>query len=101
MKIKDENYALIYKGDHSTIDGYSDDKLQNIVDKVFELLLADLKGERKIVDKYYRPYIYPNSKKVDEYFEENLQYPHRVAIDMIASMSDKYLLEFYRKHCNN
>ena len=99
MKIKDENYALIYKGDHSKVDGYSDEDLQKIVDDVFELLLADLKGERKIVDKYYRPYIYPNSKKVDEYFEENLQYPHRVAIDMIASMSDKYLLDFHKKHC--
>lgn len=99
MEIKEENYALIYKGDHSKVDGYSDDKLQEIVNAVFELILGDLKGERKIVDKYYRPYIYPNSKKVEEYFQDNLNFPHRVAVDMIAGMSDKYLLEFYRKHC--
>lgn len=100
MKIKDENYALIYKSDHSGVDGYSDEDLQNIVDKVFDLILTDLKSERKIVDKYYRPYIYPNSQKVEEYFKENLDSPHRVAIDMIAGMSDKYLLGFYEKHCN-
>ncbi|MDE5911845.1 MAG: HD domain-containing protein [Clostridia bacterium] len=100
MKIKDENYALIYKSDHSKVDGYSDEDLQNIVDKVFELILTDLKGERKLIDKYYRPYIYLNSKKVDEYFQENLNFPHRVAIDMIAGMSDKYLLGFYEKHCD-
>ncbi|MDE6475166.1 MAG: HD domain-containing protein [Clostridia bacterium] len=99
MKIKDENYALIYKSDHSSVDGYSDGDLQKIVDDVFELIMTDLKGERKIVDKYYRPYIYPNSQKVDEYFQENLEFPHRVAIDMIAGMSDKYLLEFHKKHC--
>lgn len=100
MKIKDENYALIYKSDHSGVDGYSDEDLQNIVDKVFDLILTDLKSERKIVDKYYRPYIYPNSQKVEEYFKENSDFPHRVAIDMIAGMSDKYLLEFHKKHCN-
>ena len=99
MKIKDENYSLIYKSDHSNVDGYSDKDLQKIVDDVFELILDDLKCNKKIIDKYYRPYIYPNAEKVEEYFEENLQYPHRVAIDMIASMSDKYLLEFHRKHC--
>ncbi|MDE7348683.1 MAG: HD domain-containing protein [Clostridia bacterium] len=99
MKIKDENYALIYKSDHSKVDGYSDGDLQKIVDDVFELIMTDLKGERKIVDKYYRPYIYPNSKKVEEYFQENLDFPHRVAIDMIAGMSDKYLLTFHEKHC--
>ena len=99
MQIKDENYALIYKGDHSTVDGYSDKDLQKIVDDVFKLIYDDLKGDRKYVNKYYRPYIYPNAKKVDEYFEENKDFPHRVAIDMIASMSDKYLLEFHRKHC--
>ena len=99
MKIKDENYALIYKGDHSEVDGYSDEKLQNIVDDVFNLILDDLKGDRKIIDKYYRPYIYPNTPKVDEYLEENKPFPHRIAIDMIASMSDRYLLTFHEKHC--
>ena len=99
MKIKDENYALIYKSDHSEVDGYSDKDLQKIVDDVFNLLIDDLKGERKIIDKYYRPYIYPKTPKVDEYFEENKAFPHRVAIDMIASMSDKYLLTFHDKHC--
>lgn len=99
MQIKDENYALIYKSDHSGVDGYSDEDLQRIVDEVFQLILNDLNGDKKLIDKYYRPYIYPNGKKVDEYFEENEEFPHRVAIDMIASMSDKYLLEFHKKHC--
>ena len=99
MQIKDENYTLIYKSDHSNVDGYSDGDLQKIVDDVFELILTDLKSESKIVNKYYRPYIYLNSKKVDEYFQDNIQFPHRVAIDMIAGMSDKYLLEFHKKHC--
>lgn len=101
MQIKDENYAMIYRGNHSKVDGYDDETLQKIVDEVFEILCDDLTGNRRIIDKYYRPYIYPNLKKVDEYFQENCDYPHRVAIDMIAGMSDKYLLQFHKKLCKN
>ncbi len=99
MKIKDENYGMIYLNDNSKVDNYTDAQLQDIIDDVFELLLEDIQGNQKIIDKSFRPYIYPNSKKVDEYFEENKQFPHRVAIDMIAGMSDKYLLNFHNKHC--
>lgn len=99
MKIKDENYGMIYLNDNSKVDNYTDAQLQDIIDDVFELLLEDIQGNQKIIDKSFRPYIYPNSKKVDEYFEENKRFPHRVAIDMIASMSDKYLLNFHNKHC--
>lgn len=98
MKIKDENYGMIYLSDNSKVDNYTDAQLQDIIDDVFELLLEDIQGTQKIIDKSFRPYIYPNSKKVDEYFEENKQFPHRVAIDMIAGMSDKYLLNFHEKH---
>ncbi len=98
MKIKDENYGMIYLSDNSKVDNYTDAQLQDIIDDVFELLLEDIQGNQKIIDKSFRPYIYPNSKKVDEYFEENKQFPHRVAIDMIAGMSDKYLLTFHEKH---
>ncbi len=98
MKIKDENYGMIYLSDNSKVDNYTDAQLQDIIDDVFELLLEDIQGNQKIIDKSFRPYIYPNSKKVDEYFEENKQFPHRVAIDMIAGMSDKYLLNFHEKH---
>ena len=98
MKIKDENYGIIYLSDNSKVDNYTDAQLQDIIDDVFELLLEDIQGNQKIIDKSFRPYIYPNSKKVDEYFEENKQFPHRVAIDMIAGMSDKYLLTFHEKH---
>ncbi|MCI8944410.1 MAG: HD domain-containing protein [Clostridia bacterium] len=98
MKIKDENYGMIYLNDNSKVDNYTDAQLQDIIDDVFELLLEDIQGNQKIIDKSFRPYIYPNSKKVDEYFEENKQFPHRVAIDMIAGMSDKYLLNFHGKH---
>ncbi len=99
MKIKDENYGMIYLNDNSKVDNYTDAQLQDIIDDVFELLFEDIQGNQKIIDKSFRPYIYPNSKKVDEYFEENKQFPHRVAIDMIAGMSDKYLLNFHNKHC--
>lgn len=98
MKIKDENYGMIYLSDNSKVDNYTDAQLQDIIDDVFELLLEDIQGNQKIIEKSFRPYIYPNSKKVDEYFEENKQFPHRVAIDMIAGMSDKYLLNFHEKH---
>ena len=98
MKIKDENYGMIYLNDNSKVDNYTDAQLQDIIDDVFELLLEDIQGNQKIIDKSFRPYIYPNSKKVDEYFEENKQFPHRVAIDMIAGMSDKYLINFHEKH---
>lgn len=98
MKIKDENYGMIYLSDNSKVDNYTDAQLQDIIDDVFKLLLEDIQGNQKIIDKSFRPYIYPNSKKVDEYFEENKQFPHRVAIDMIAGMSDKYLLNFHEKH---
>ena len=98
MKIKDENYGMIYLSDNSKVDNYTDAQLQDIIDDVFELLLEDIQGNQKIIDKSFLPYIYPNSKKVDEYFEENKQFPHRVAIDMIAGMSDKYLLTFHEKH---
>lgn len=99
MQIKDENYKLIYLSDSSKVDNCPDEYLQKIIDDVFELLLDDLKGERRIIDKSIRPYIYPRKQSVDEYFEENESFPHRMAIDMIASMSDKYLLRFHEKHC--
>lgn len=99
MTIKEENYKIIYKGDHSKVDGYGDEDLQKIIDDVFELLIDDLASDCRIINKYYRPYVYAQMNKVDEYLEENKAYPHRVAIDMIAGMSDKYLLTFHEKHC--
>ncbi len=97
LKLKDENYEKIYG--NSNVDGYCDEDLQNTVDDVFRLIYDDTKESCKIIDKYYRPYIYPNKDRVDEYIEENLKHPERLAIDMIAGMSDKYLLEFHEKHC--
>ena len=96
LKLKDENYEKIYG--NSNVDGYCDEDLQNTVDDVFRLIYDDTKESCKIIDKYYRPYIYPNKDRVDEYIEENLKHPERLAIDMIAGMSDKYLLEFHEKH---
>ncbi len=93
--LMDENYRKIYR--NSEIDGYTDEDLQNIINDVFEALYNDLKQDKKLVNKYYRPYIYPNAEKVDEYFAENIDFPERVAIDAIASMSDKYLLDFHKK----
>ena len=87
--LMDENYRKIYR--NSEIDGYTDEDLQNIINDVFEALYNDLKQDKKLVNKYYRPYIYPNAEKVDEYFAENIDFPERVAIDAIAIMSDKYL----------
>ena len=94
-RLLDDNYKKIYT--NSTIDGFTKDELQNKINTVFELLYNDLKNGGKLIDKYYRPYIYPNAAKVNEYLAENVAYPERVAIDMIASMTDKYLLEFYDK----
>ena len=99
MKIKDENYKRIYLSDNSKVDNCPDEYLQKIIDEVFELLYDDLNGKREIIDKSLRPYIYPRKQSVDKYFEENESFPHRVAIDMIASMSDKYLLKFHNEHC--
>ncbi|MDE5991030.1 MAG: HD domain-containing protein [Clostridia bacterium] len=94
-RLLDDNYKKIYTGEN--IDGYTKEELQKIIDEVFHLLYDDLKKDGKLIDKYYRPYIYPNAKKVDEYFLENSSYPERVAIDMIASMTDRYLLEFHKR----
>ncbi|MDE5549399.1 MAG: hypothetical protein K2J13_04010, partial [Clostridia bacterium] len=96
-RLLNDNYKKIYT--ISSIDGYTKEDLQKIIDEVFSIVYADLKKDKTIINKYYRPYIYPNAKKVDEYFEENTAYPERVAIDMIAGMSDKYLLEFHKKFC--
>lgn len=96
-RLLDENYKKIYT--LSNIDGYSKDDLQKIINEVFSLLYADLKKDKKLIDKYYRPHIYANAQKVEEYFLDNVDYPERVAIDMIAGMSDKYLLEFHDKLC--
>lgn len=96
-KLLNDNYKKIYA--ISSIDGYTKDDLQKIINDVFELVYSDLKKGRKLIDKYYRPHIYANAQKVDEYFLENRDYPERVAIDMIASMSDYYLLKFYNEHC--
>ena len=96
-KLLNDNYKKIYA--ISKIDGYTKDDLQKIINDVFELIYSDLKKDRKLIDKYYRPYIYANAQKVDEYFLENKDYPERVAIDMIASMSDNYLLKFHKDHC--
>ncbi|MDE6757742.1 MAG: HD domain-containing protein [Clostridia bacterium] len=94
-RLLDDNYKKIYTGEN--IDGYTKEELQKIIDEVFHLLYDDLKKDGKLIDKYYRPYIYPNAMKVDEYFLENSSYPERVAIDMIASMTDRYLLEFHKR----
>ncbi|MDE5617145.1 MAG: HD domain-containing protein [Clostridia bacterium] len=96
-QLMDENYRKIYR--KSEIEGYTPDDLQKIIDEVFNALYEDLKKDKKLVDKYYRPYIYPNAEKVDEYFAENIDFPERVAIDAIASMSDRYLLNFHEKIC--
>ncbi|MBD5086396.1 MAG: HD domain-containing protein [Clostridiales bacterium] len=96
-KLLSDNYKKIYA--ISSINGYTKDDLQKIINDVFELVYSDLKIDRKLIDKYYRPHIYANAQKVDEYFLENRDYPERVAIDMIASMSDNYLLKFYKEHC--
>ena len=98
-RLLDDNYKKIYTS--TNVEKYSKDDLQNIVDKVFELIYDDLKKDRKIIDKYYRPYIYPNKEKVDEYFKENVAFPERIAIDMIASMTDKYLIGFYERFFEN
>lgn len=94
-RLMDENYSKIYR--KSEIEGYTPDDLQEIIDEVFDALYGDLKKDKKLINKYYRPYIYPNAEKVEEYFKENLQFPERVAIDAIASMSDRYLLNFPEK----
>lgn len=92
-----DNYKEIYLSDHSVVDGYPDDKLEKIITAVYETFYKDLTGERKLTDKYYRPYIYPRKEAVDAYFERNAQYPERVATDIVAGMTDKYLLTFYDK----
>lgn len=96
-KLLSDNYKKIYA--ISSIDGYTKDDLQKIINDVFELVYSDLKKDRKLIDKYYRPHIYANALMVELYFQENRDYPERVAIDMIASMSDNYLLKFYKEHC--
>ena len=96
-KLLSDNYNKIYT--LSSIDGYTKDDLQKIINDVFSIIYDDLKKDKKLIDKYYRPHIYANAQKVEEYFIENRDYPERVAIDMIASMSDKYLLEFHNKLC--
>lgn len=98
-RLLDDNYKKIYTS--TNVEKYSKDDLQNIVKKVFDLIYDDLKKDRKIIDKYYRPYIYPNKEKVDEYFKENVAFPERIAIDMIASMTDKYLIGFYERFFEN
>ena len=97
--IMKDNYGQIYLSDNSQVDGYNDENLQKIIDDVFDLLYNDLTNGKVIINKHFKPYIYLNMKKVDEYFEDNSTYPERVAIDTIASMSDKYLLNFHKKYC--
>lgn len=92
-----DNYEEIYLSDHSKVDGYSDGELENIMSSVFETFYNDIKGDQKLVNKYYRPYIYPRKEAVDRYFEENKDYPERVATDIVASMTDGYLIRFYNK----
>ena len=90
-----DNYAKIYNV--SKIDGYTKEDLQKIVSQTYDVIYADLTGDRKLTEKYYRPYIYPNTASVDKYFANNLKYPERMSADFIASMSDRYLLTFHKK----
>lgn len=92
-----DNYDEIYLSDHSKVQEYSDDKLYEIIDAVFQAFYKDIKGDKKLVVKYYRPYIYPRKEAVDKYFEENKNYPERVATDIVAGMTDRYLINFFRK----
>lgn len=92
-----DNYEEIYLSNHSKVDEYSDDKLFEIIKSVFEAFYKDIKGDKKLVDKYYRPYIYARKEAVDKYFEDNKNYPERVATDIVASMTDKYLINFLEK----
>lgn len=92
-----DNYKEIYQSDHSVVDGYPDEKLKDIILAVYETFYKDLTTDQKLTDKYYRPYIYPRKQAVDEYFAQNEKYPERVATDIVAGMTDKYLLSFYNK----
>ena len=92
-----DNYKEIYLSDHSAVDEYPDDKLADIISAVYETFYKDLTTDKKLTDKYYRPYIYPRKEAVDEYFKRNAKYPERVATDIVAGMTDKYLLTFYDK----
>ncbi|MDE6189193.1 MAG: HD domain-containing protein [Clostridia bacterium] len=93
-----DNYAKIYTV--SKIDGYGKDDLQKIVNEVYAIVYDDITGDRSLVDKYYQPYIYPNTSSVEKYFNENLKFPERMAADFVASMTDRYLLDFHEKITN-
>lgn len=92
-----DNYKEIYLSDHSAVDGYPDEKLKGIIAAVYETFYRDLTSDGKLTDKYYRPYIYPRKEAVDEYFAKNRNHPERMATDIVAAMSDKYLIAFYDK----
>lgn len=94
-----DNYEEIYLSDHSKIQGLSDSELQDKIYSVHKLFYDDISGSQKLLNKYYRPYIYPRKEVVEKYIEENIPHPERLATDIVASMSDKYLLNFYDKHC--
>lgn len=94
---KDENYAIIYKN-KSIADQY-DNFLKPMFQDMYEKLLKDVKNNdtNSFIFKHHIDYI----NRQHNYYEETVDYvqeePNQIVVDYIASMTDDYFLQLYKK----
>lgn len=95
QKVKSDNYRLVYKTDFAM--KYLTDCVKPMMEKLFKRLLDDVvaKDENSYIYKHHILYVdKPYYRRRKPYTEET---PEQIVIDYIASMTDDYFIDLYKK----
>lgn len=95
QKVKSDNYKLVYKTDFAM--KYLTDCVKPMMERLFKKLLDDVvaKDENSYIYKHHILYVEkPYYKRRKPYRDET---PEQIVIDYIASMTDDYFIDLYKK----
>ncbi len=95
QKVKSDNYRLVYKTDFAM--KYLTDCVKPMMEQLFKRLLDDVvaKDENSYIYKHHILYVdKPYYRRRKPYTEEA---PEQIVIDYIASMTDDYFIDLYKK----
>ena len=95
QKVKDENYARIYKNE--SVCREFDDTIKPMMEDMYQRLLDDLLQENKDSPIFCHHIDFINRIHYERKIPYEQTDPHQIVVDFIASMTDDYFIDLYAK----